>query len=318
MRLVCGRTLLAALVSGIMLILAGTSFGAARISVMMSQRSSAHNVVFESFQQAMDRSKATIIGTYDLEGDMESGSGYAGEIRESGSDMVLAIGTTAALVAKEELEDIPIVFCMVLNPVSSGLIENMASPGGNVTGASLDIPLEVQYKYMKLLIPEMRTVGVIYRPEETGILVEAAIQLARSMNISLIAKPVKTESEVHDSLDAILGMIDVLWSVADGTVFGQQSTQHILLTTLRTGMPFMGLSHSFVKAGALFALSCDYADIGKQAAEIADRVLKGENPGDIAVAVPRKISLSINLRTAKHIGLHIPENTIRSADMVIK
>ena len=318
LRLVCRETLFATLVFGMMLVLVGTSSGAARISVMVSQRSSAHNLAFESFRQAMDRSQVAIIGTYDLKGEMEMGLRYADEIKKSGSDMVLAIGTTAALAATKELRDMPIVFCMVLNPVSSGLVEDMVSPGGNVTGASLDIPLEVQYKYMKLLVPELQTIGVIYCPEETGVLVEAATQVARRMNISLLAKPVKTESEVPDALKAILSKSDILWSVADGTVFGPQSTQHILLNTLRTGTPFMGLSHSFVKAGALFALSCDYADTGEQAAEIAGRVLNSESPGDIPVAVPRKVSLSINLRTAKHIGLHIPEDIIKSADAVIK
>ena len=318
MRLVCRETLFTALVSGMMLILVGASSGAARVSVMMSQRSSAHNLALESFREAMDRSQATIIDIYDLEGEMETGLRCAREIRESGSDMVLAIGTTAALAAKKELKDIPIVFCMVLNPVSSGLMGKRMYPGGNITGASLDIPLEVQYKYMKLLVTDLRTIGVIYCPEETGILMKADIEVAKRMNISLIAKPIHSEREVPDALKAILGKIDLLWSVADSTVFGPKSTRHILLRTLRTGTPFMGLSHSFVKAGALFALSCDYADIGKQSAETAIRILNGESPGDIPVIVPRKVLLSINLRIAEHIGLRIPEHVIKSANVVIK
>ena len=93
---------------------------------------------------------------------------------------------------------------------------------------------------------------------------------------------------------------------------------HYLLHTLRTGTPFMGLSPSFVKAGAILALSCDYSDIGKQAAEIAGRILNGENPGDIDVTVPRKFSLHINLRIANQIGMHIPDSVVRLADEVIK
>ena len=80
----------------------------------------------------------------------------------------------------------------------------------------------------------------------------------------------------------------------------------------------MGLSSSFVTAGALMSLSCDYEDIGKQAAEIADRILKGESVGDIPVAVPRKVSLSLNLRTADRIRLRIPDAVIESANEVIK
>lgn len=239
-------------------------------------------------------------------------------IRKRKPSFVLAVGTTAALAAKKELMGIPIVFCMVLNPVSSGLVKYMKSPGGSITGASLDIPLETQYKYIKMLIPDAKSIGVIYNPEETGILVQEAVRVAKAGNISLIAKAISSEREVPDAMKSMLDKVDILWSVADGTVFGPQSTQYILLTTLRARMPFMGLSPAFVKAGALMALSCDYADTGKQAAEIAMRILDGENPGDIPIAVPRRISLHINLRTAKHIGLNVPENAVELADEVIR
>jgi putative ABC transport system substrate-binding protein len=87
---------------------------------------------------------------------------------------------------------------------------------------------------------------------------------------------------------------------------------------LKTGVPFIGLSSAFVKAGALMALSCDYTDIGIQAAETAKRILDGENPKDIPIAVPRKVLLCINMRTAKHIGLNIPTSIIELADEVIR
>jgi putative ABC transport system substrate-binding protein len=295
-----------------------SSLGAARISIMISQRSDAHIMALESLLQAMDESERMAISTYDLGGQMEAGTEMAREIERSNPDLVLAIGTTAALAAKSELENIPIVFCMVLNPVSSGLVKSMGSPGGNITGASLDIPLKTQFKYIKLMVPNLKSMGVIYNPEETGMVVQEAVKVARRMNLSLIAKAISSEREVPDALGSILNGIDALWSVADGTVFGSQSTQYILLNTLRTETPFMGLSPSFVKAGALMALSCDYGDVGKQAAEIANRVLNGKNPGDIAIAVPRKVSLHINLRTAYCIGLRVPVNVIELADEVIK
>ena len=91
-----------------------------------------------------------------------------------------------------------------------------------------------------------------------------------------------------------------------------------MLKTLTTGTPFMGLSSSFVEAGALLALSCDYGDVGKQAAEVASRVLKGEQPACIPISVPRKVSLCINLRTASYIGLRVPDHVIKLADTVIR
>lgn len=308
-----------ALVIGIMLVPAYPSLGTARISVMISQRSELHSKALESFLRAViDEYERTEIFTYDLSGQTEAGTEILKEIKRVKPDLVLAMGTTAALAAKKNLKEIPIVFCMVLNPVSSGLAGSMRSPGGNITGASLDIPLETQFQYMKWVVTGLKSVGVIYNPEETGALVREASRVAGSMNLSFLAKPVHSEREVPGAMEDLLNNIDILWSVADGMVFSPQSTQHILLNTLRTGTPFMGLSSSFVKAGALMALSCDYADIGKQAAEIAIRILNGGNPRDIPIAVPRKLSLCINLKTAEHIGLRVSKSVIESADEVIK
>jgi putative ABC transport system substrate-binding protein len=312
-----------ALVLGIALVLVCSSLAAAQISVMISQHSNAHRRALASFLQAIDKSDPRIHGgpvlfTYDLGGQAEIGIEVAREIQRSGSDLVLAIGTTAALAAKREIKDIPIVFCMVLNPVSSGLVQNTRSPGGNITGSSLDIPLEVQFKYIKLLVTNLASIGVMHNPEETGILVREAAKVAESMNLLLIAKAISSERDVPDALGDLLNKIDVLWSVADSMVFGSQSAEYILLNTLRTGTPFIGLSPYFVRAGALMALSCDYSDIGAQAAEIANRVLNGENPGDIPITTPRKVSLWINLRTADQIGLHVPDSVVKLADQVIR
>jgi putative ABC transport system substrate-binding protein len=296
------------------------SFGDVRIAVMISQSKEANNVALASFLQTIiGRSQRTAIFTYDLNGQKETGQKVAQDIQKIKPDLVLAIGTIAAISAKEELKNIPIVFCMVLNPVSSGLVRSMNSPGGSITGASLDIPIETQFRYMQSVIGNLKTIGVLYNPEETGAIVQQADRKARLMGISIYAKPISSEREVPAALKGLMGHVDALWSVADTTVFSTtQSAQYILLNTLRTGTPFMGLSPSFVSAGALMCLSCDYEDIGKQAAELAERILKGEKAGNIPVAMPRKVLLSLNLRTADQIGLRIPDKVIKSADEVIR
>ena len=306
------------LIFGVTYALAQSSPDSAQISIMVSQQSDAHNEALTGFLQAIEKYRKIETITYNLNGKMEIAVEAVKWIRRAKPDLVLAVGTTAALAAKDGLKDIPIVLCMVLNPVSSGLVANMKSPGGNITGASLDIPLQTQFKYIKMLVPDLKSIGVLYNPEETGELVKEAEKTAVAMKISLIAKAISSEREVPDALKNVLNNVDVLWSVADGTVFGLQSTQYILLTTLKTGVPFIGLSSAFVKAGALMALSCDYTDIGIQAAETAKRILDGENPKDIPIAVPRKVLLCINLRIAKHIGLNIPTSIIELADEVIR
>lgn len=280
------------------------------VSIITSQESEAHNRAISSFLQASARFER--VYRYTLSNNANE---IIKNIQKIQPDLVLAVGTKAALVAKNGLSNIPIVFCMVLNPFLSNLVDDMEHPGANITGVSLDIPLYTQFEYIKKVVTHVRRIGVIYNPKDTGTLVKEAALVAGRIGLILITEPISSEREVPEALKSLTGKIDVLWSVADQTVFGSQSAQYILLSTLRAGIPFVGLSESFVKAGALSALSCDYADIGRQTAEIARRVLRGEK--NIPVTVPRKIMLYINLRTANQIDLKISEQVIRSANEVI-
>lgn len=299
----------------VILMTAYPSFAATRICIVKSDVSDAHNEAIASFIRVI-----TGFGWSYTYNTITIKEGAESEITKQtkGSDLILAIGTTATLATKKLIKDIPIVFCMVLNPVSSGIVKSMESQGGNITGASLDIPLKTQFEYMKLMDANLKSVGVIYNPKETGVIVNNAVEIAKRMNINMITKAISSEQEVPNALKYLSDKIDFLWSVADVTVFGSQSIQYIILNTLKMRIPFMGLSSSFVKAGALMTLSCDYNDIGRQTAEIANRILKGEDPKNIPIAVPRKTQLWINLRIADQIGLRIPDYVIKSADNIIK
>ena len=137
--------------------------------------------------------------------------------------------------------------------------------------------------------------------------IEEARRAARESSLTLVEIPVTSESEVLGQVEGLKGRIDVLWSVGDSTVFTPRSVDSILLLTLRDGIPFVGLSPSFVKAGALLSFSCDYEDVGAQSAEQALGILTGKSPGDIPIAFPRGISLFVNLNTAHAIHLEISQ-----------
>lgn len=272
-----------------------------------------------SFTQSIKSDYRQIdISAYNMSGENAADSRIVKVVRNSKPNLVLTMGSNATITAKQYIDDIPIVFCMVLNPVSSGIVNNMSIPGGKITGASLDIPLETQFRYIKSVIIESRSIGVMYNPKETGKLVQEAANVAKGMGLSFITKPVNSERDVPKALNELLKKIDVLWSVADGTIFGSQSTKHILLSSLKSGVPLVGLSSAFVKAGALMALSCNYSENGKQAAEITKRILNGEDPASIPVSVPRKVYLSLNLRAADQMGIRVPDHIIKTADEVIK
>jgi putative ABC transport system substrate-binding protein len=134
----------------------------------------------------------------------------------------------------------------------------------------------------------------------------------------LVGELISSEKEIPKAVETLAQKVDGLWAVADTMIFTPQSTQYILLYTLRNGIPLMGFSSSFVKAGALFTLACDHKDVGRQAGELAFKILTGEEPSQISITVPRMIYLCLNLRTAEQINLKIPEKIVSVAKEVFK
>jgi len=237
-------------------------------------------------------------------------------IRARRPALLVTLGSQATAAVTARVKDVPVVFCMVLNPVASGFVPDLARPGGNVTGASMDVPLARQFEAIRAVVPAARRVGVLFNPAETGRIVQEAEQAAREAGLTLVARAVQTPGEVPQALAAVARQADVLWAVADATVFFGGSTEHILRYTLTNGIPFMGLSPAFVQAGALMALAVDYGAVGEQCGEQALQVLAGREPGLLPVTIPERITLHLNLRTAESIGLKVPSQATKGAVLV--
>ena len=237
------------------------------------------------------------------------------EIRLIDPAIILTIGTIATKSISDRITDKPIVFSAVLNPETSGFVKSLREPGGNITGASLDIPPDIQFKYFKNVIRELKKIGVLYT-EETANLIPPARILAAKAGLELHAARVNSEKEIPAKLDSIISLVDGLWSVADANIFSPSSTKFILLHTLRSSKPVMGFSENLVEAGALFGLCYDYKDIGRQAGKIALEVLSGKPPAHIPVAVPGIIWFQYNDKTARHINVEIPAELIAVAKEV--
>lgn len=253
--------------------------------------------------------------TINLKGNPTEGRRAVQRIAELKPALVLAIGTLAAETAVKNLPRTPIVFSMVLNPVDTGLVPSMESSGANVAGASLDIPVHQQFETLKAIMPGIGRIGVLYNPSETVSVIADATRAARSMGIKLLAVPVTREADLPRALQEIKTyQVDCMWSVSDSTVFGSfKSIQFVINFAQKNRIPFVGLSASFVKFGALLAMTADPALNGQQAAEIALRVLGGEQPSTIPVATPGTACLYVNHRVARLIGVTIPSEVLTAA-----
>ena len=238
------------------------------------------------------------------------------EIKKKSPQLFVTLGSAATAQLAKVVKETPVVFCMALNPTASGFIRSMNSSGNNLTGASLDIPPQIQFEALRSIVPTAKKLGVVYNPQETEVVVSQAKRAAKEIGLDLIGAPVASGEKVPEALRSLEKSVDALWSVADGTAFSSGSMETFFLHTLRNKIPFMGLSPAFVKAGALMALSVDYQEVGAQCGGLATRVLAGEYPWTLPITTPQKVTLHINLKTAETIGLKIPADRLKGAVVI--
>lgn len=255
------------------------------------------------------------IMTFDLEGDQANAGDVLARVHRADPILLVTVGSLATGVVVADSWKAPIVFSMVLYPVQSGFT---SVNGRRVTGASLDLPLDLQFGMLHRLLPDARRLGVLYDTAETGPIVEEARAAAARHGLVLQGASVDRPAAALGALSDLLERVDLVWTVADSHVFTPQTTSALILAALRRRIPLIGLSTVQVRTGALAAFSCDYADVGAQAGELAVRVLRGENPAAIPPTFPRKVTMALNLRTAQHLGITIPADIEREAGEVIR
>jgi putative ABC transport system substrate-binding protein len=288
-----------------------------RVAVVESRKLSAYDLALKGFSEAINkrgfvpRFTRYVIGT-----DVNSATELDVKLDEADAQIILALGTDAARMVKDCHSNIPSVFSMVSEPGQSGLLNSGGNGGTPMTGVCLDVPVEDQFISLLDVVPRARRIGVIYNPQESQFLVDEARNAANGMDLGLVAYPISSEADVPEGLNSLRPKIDALWLVSDRTVLTTESLQFVFLYAFQTNLPLMGLSEHFVKMGALFAVGPDYKDVGMQSGEFAAQILSGQDPDELPVASPRKVLLSLNLRTAEIIGLSIPEGVVRKAASV--
>ena len=270
---------------------------------------------FQGFTEALTKTGAPVtIREYTVQEGGKDAAKVLWDIKQQRPALIVTLGSAATALIHRQVQDIPVVFCMVLNPVASGLVQSLQSSGNNLTGASLDIPVELQFDTLKAVVPAVKKVGVLYNPQETGEVVRTATHIAATRGIELIALPVRAVEKLQETLDNHNKKLDALWAVADSTVFASdRAIEFLLRKTLEYRLPFMGLSPGFVKAGALLALSVDYRDVGVQCGEQATHILAGRAPASLPITTPRRVTLYLNSQVAKAIGVTIPSHTMEGA-----
>jgi putative ABC transport system substrate-binding protein len=265
------------------------------------------------FRSALKGHRVT--AEYNMQGDAAQGAKMLAEIKTKVKpDLVFAVGIWALQVAAAEAGPLPVVYAMVLNPPS--LLPPAAK---NVTGASMNVPVDQTLQVLKQLGPQVRRVGVLYHPDKTGYLVKRAQAVAQQQGLTLVTKEVRSQKEAIAALGALQQVgVDVIWILPDETNLSDPVIQQMLLLSYRSKIPLVGLSEKHAERGALLSLSfASSEDIGKQAADLANSILAGQAPADIPYTTAR-IHLTVNLKAAQKLGMVVPPGLIGIANNVIR
>jgi putative tryptophan/tyrosine transport system substrate-binding protein len=234
--------------------------------------------------------------------------------------VIVTSGNSAIAAAKQATSVIPIVFAVAGDPVGTGLVENLARPGGNATGLSAQ-GTDTTGKRLELLrevVPGLRRLAVLAHVGSSYAALEMreVATMARPLGLDPTALEIRSTQDIAPAIETVKGRVQALYVVTDTFAYVQRIRIHTL--TLAAQLPTMHGFREYVEAGGLMSYGANFPDLWRRAAVYVDKILKGAKPADLPVEQPTKFDLAINLVTAKALGLDVPPSLLVRADEVIE
>ena len=236
-------------------------------------------------------------------------------------DAIFTAGTPAIFALKGATKTIPIVFFSASDPIGTGVVASLAHPGGNITGISV-LASDLWPKRLELLkeiFPKLSRVAMLWNKGNAGMNLEAKAtqEVAGPLGVTLQDRGVKDPNE----LDTVFALMikdrpDGFLALMDPVLNSYQ--KQILDFLAKNRLPAIFENKAWVEAGGLISYGANYADVHRRAATLMDKILKGAKPADLPVEQPTRFELFINLKTAKEIGVTIPQSVLYRADRIIK
>ena len=233
---------------------------------------------------------------------------------------LIVTNDNAAPAVKQATSVIPIVFVLGNDPVGTGLVTSLARPGGNVTGLSVQTT-DLAGKRLELLrdvVPQLRRVAIIANvgnpsPVRETSEVQAA---AGALGLEVVLLEIRRAEDIAPAFATLKAQADALYVVQDALAVA--NTTRIMTFALTARLPTIFYSRDFLSAGGLLSYGASYPALFRRTADLVDKILRGTKPGDIPVEQPTKFDLTINLTTAKALGLEVPPTLLARADEVIE
>jgi putative ABC transport system substrate-binding protein len=246
---------------------------------------------------------------------------FAKELVGLQPDIILTTGTPATVALQRETRTIPIVFAAVGDPVASGLVARLDRPNGNITGFALN-EATLGGKWLELLseiAPGLKRAAIMFIPDTAPVLAYTPSfeTAARSLKVVPIAAPVRSDVEIETAIIA-LGHEPGGGLVVLPDTFMVAHRAPIISAAARNNVPAVYAQSVYARDGGLLSYGADLVDIFARTASYVDRILRGEKPGDLPVQFPTKFGMVVNLKTAKALGLAVPQSILVRADEVIE
>jgi putative tryptophan/tyrosine transport system substrate-binding protein len=252
---------------------------------------------------------------------MERIGPYAVELADLKVDVIVALGGPAAEAAKRATSTIPIVLWGVGDPVGLGLITNVARPGGNITGVT-ELSTELTPKRLQLLkelVPDAARIAIVWNSSDRAMDLRAKefATTATRLGVTMVPVPIRESGDIDGALAGLAGnRPDAIMIVTDPVMGSREAATLEFLA--KHGLPAMYEFGDSARRGALLSYGPSLTDLAPRAAEYVDRILRGAKPGDLPLEGPARYYLTVNLKTAKALGIEVPTSILLRADEVIE
>lgn len=262
--------------------------------------------VDELAKQGYVEGKNIEIDLQNAQGEQRNLKTISQQLAES-SDVVLAIATPSAQSLANTTQTTPVIFSAVTDPVSAKLVESREHPGGNVTGTSdqSSDAISTQINLIKKVLPKAKTIGILYTQSEPNSVVQKdeAKRLLEEKGFTVVEKTILDSNNVKAAAESLMAEVDMVFVPTDNIISSTMET--VKQVSIKHKVPVFGGSTEMIAVGGLYNYGTNYEELGRQAARMLIRVLKGEKPENIAVELPEKLELHTNKEMADALGIDI-------------